>query len=64
MSNGDVSPKYGARSISHVCEFDEPISRIKLVQESKRLVGIVFYTQRGGEYMHISSPLEKPTSEV
>jgi len=43
MSNGDVSPKFGRKAISHFCNFEEKLTKIALGTRDRRLVKLVFY---------------------
>lgn len=55
MTNGDISPKFGRKAISHWCAFDSTITKVTMTTRVGRLVGLVFDTQADNEYLRIEA---------
>jgi hypothetical protein len=55
MSNGDVSPRFGAKSFTDFCQVDETISKIKVGTKNNRLVSLEFYTGKDTHFLSIAA---------
>ena len=55
MSNGDISPKFGRKAISHWCAFESTIKRVTMTSRGGCLVGLVFDTEADGEFLRIEA---------
>lgn len=45
MSDGQVSPKFGRKSITNCCDLDSPITKIVAVHRERGLVSLEFFSE-------------------
>lgn len=57
MSNGDVSPKFGRKAISHTCEVDSKITKVTVMTKDNRVVSLAFDTEAEAEFLKIQAPI-------
>ena len=56
MSNGDVSPKFGRKTISHTCIVYSKITKVTVVTKDNRVVCLAFDTEAESDFLRIEAP--------
>jgi len=56
MSNGDVSPRFGRKGISHTCEVESRITKVTVITKENRVVCLSFDTEGESYPLKIEAP--------